>query len=119
MWHRKAAFTIAIAVGTALGIPGLAGTAQAAPTCNPGETCYVMYWDQNNREYVIPNPDTYYCYPTPDAAVKGYNHTGERVWLYKYSTACEGAPDAYLDPGYSWNDPNTKYYSFDFVGYAP
>ncbi|MFE0423339.1 hypothetical protein [Streptomyces sp. NPDC058953] len=119
MWHRKAAFTIAAALGLGLGLPGLSGTAQAAPTCNPGETCYVSYWDQYDREYDIPNPDTYFCYPTPDGAVKGYNHTGMKVYLYRYSAACEGAPDAILDPGYSWTGPSTPYLSFDFVGYVP
>ncbi|GHF60617.1 hypothetical protein [Streptomyces thermodiastaticus] len=114
MRHGKAAFTLAIAAGTALGVPALAGTAQAAPTCNPGETCYVMYWDEYDDSRVVSNPDTYYCYPMPYGAVKGYNHTGRTVWLYKYSRVCGGAPDAKLSPGYSWYDPSTRYYSFDF-----
>lgn len=119
MWHRKAAFTIAAALGLALGVPGLAGTAQAVTTCTTGVPCYVLHYDEDDREYTHPNPDTYFCYPMPDGAVKGYNHTKKTLWLYKSSSVCEGYPDAYLDPGYSWYDPSTKYYSFDFVGYVP
>ncbi|MEU3602546.1 hypothetical protein ABZ714_28110 [Streptomyces sp. NPDC006798] len=114
MWHRKAAFTIAAALGLALGVPGLAGTAQAETTCTTGVPCYVLYYDEDGREYKHTDLDTYFCYPTPEGAVKGYNHTTKRIWLFKYSTACEGYPDAYLDPNRSWDDPSVKYYSFDY-----
>ncbi|MER8236477.1 hypothetical protein ACIRQY_22590 [Streptomyces sp. NPDC101490] len=115
MWHRKAALTLAATLGMTLGMPGIAPSAQAAPACPSTGDCYFLYWEQDDTRHGILSPDTDYCYPMIEGAVKGYNATNQRIYLYK-SRACEIGSGGYVDPGYSWSNDQNVFYSFDFVG---
>lgn len=116
MSYRTTTLAFALTAALATGFPGVAqaATAPLAPACAPTGNCYFLWIDRDEVKHGYPRPDTEYCYQLPDGAIAGQNKTTKRVHLYK-ERDCQGAIEAYVDPGYSWRDEENVYYSFDFA----
>ncbi|MFB6817577.1 hypothetical protein ACFCV8_23820 [Streptomyces sp. NPDC056347] len=117
---RTSVASLACACGIALGFIGAPSAAHADPqeACDTGVTaCYFHYIEPDGTKHFEPRPWKGYCYNTAyDGAVAGQNQTNSRVYLYKADCDSSAPPDAYVEPGFSWSDPNNVYRSFSVSG---
>jgi hypothetical protein len=114
--YRRIALRLVVAFALAAGMTGMAQAEAKAPACPPpgGGACYFLWTDRQGASHRDDNPDTGYCYQSPET-ISGANHTSRRVYLYG-DRDCQGNSVKYVDPGLSWSDSSTVLWSYDFVG---